>query len=394
MEILLEKYHHANSLLKKGKIDKAVNIYLELLDKDFRKKEVLEKLVWLYFENYDFDNAEKYIDLYLGENPISVDVLSAKVCILFKNKEFSEALTICNKMIEIDSESQIAYSFKLSLLEVLGRNSERERIIKFLKKDKPEIYKNINYFDGNQKKLDNNNSNLQDFYNGVESQIETSDDRIKEFFNRKYLEITRDSEDLTLYNFLISDKNETDNKEFNALLKNSQKYFDEGNFPKSLEYISWALEFYPNNIEALLFKALIYINVGDFDKALTTVDSILELNRRNVSSLLLKGLIYIYTKQYNRAQIIFKQLLNDHDNDVTLWRFYYMSVAITGDYLRALQINYDAISKFQDNKSLWKDYHYFETKVDKIEKQNLRESFDKSYKKGSNFKNSTLDDFF
>ena len=71
-----------------------------------------------------------------------------------------------------------------------------------------------------------------------------------------------------------------------------------------------------------------------------------------------------------------------------------MSVAITGDYLRALQINYDAISKFQDNKSLWKDYHYFETKVDKIEKQNLRESFDKSYKKGSNFKNSTLDDFF
>ena len=60
MEILLEKYHHANSLLKKGKIDKAVNIYLELLDKDFRKKEVLEKLVWLYFENYDFDNAEKY----------------------------------------------------------------------------------------------------------------------------------------------------------------------------------------------------------------------------------------------------------------------------------------------------------------------------------------------
>ena len=212
MEILLEKYHHANSLLKKGKIDKAVNIYLELLDKDFRKKEVLEKLVWLYFENYDFDNAEKYIDLYLEENPISVDVLSAKVCILFKNKEFSEALTICNKMIEIDSESQIAYSFKLSLLEVLGRNSERERIINFLKKDKPEIYKNINYFDGNQKKLDNNNSNLQDFYNGVESQIETSDDRIKEFFNRKYLEITRDSEDLTLYNFLISDKNETDNK--------------------------------------------------------------------------------------------------------------------------------------------------------------------------------------
>lgn len=394
MESLLEQYNHANSLLKKGKIDKAVDAFLDLLDKDYRKTEVLEKLVWLYFENYDFENAEKYIDLYLEENPLSVDVLSAKVCILFKNKEFSEALTICNKMIEIDSESQIAYSFKLSLLEVLGRDNERKNIIEFLKKEKPEIYKNINYFDGNQKRLENNNSNLQDFYNDVENQFEGSDDRINEFFTNKYLEITRDSEDLTLYNFLIFDKNETDNKEFNALLTNSQKYFDEGNYPKSLEYINWALEFYPNNIEALLFKALIYVNILDFDSALSTVDAILELNKRNLSSLLLKGLIYIYTKQYNRAQIIFKQVLNDHENILDLWRYYYMSVAISGNYERALEINEVAISKFHDKKSLWKDKHYFEEKVDSNTKENIRNTFDKNYKKNSKFKNSTLDDFF
>ena len=140
-----------------------------------------------------------------------------------------------------------------------------------------------------------------------------------------------------------------------------------------------------------LFK---FISHDDMQVLLIDNGSSKEFQESNQKYAKQYGLIYIYTKQYNRAQIIFKQLLNDHDNDVTLWRFYYMSVAITGDYLRALQINYDAISKFQDNKSLWKDYHYFETKVDKIEKQNLRESFDKSYKKGSNFKNSTLDDFF
>lgn len=139
MESLTEKFNNADSLYHKGNFEKALDIYLYLYNEDFRTIEVLEKIVWIYFNNYDFDNAEKYIGIYLSKDPENIDILSAKVSILFKNQQFDEALTISNKMIDIDSNSPIGYSFKLSLLSILHRDSEREEIIKFLKTENEDL---------------------------------------------------------------------------------------------------------------------------------------------------------------------------------------------------------------------------------------------------------------
>ncbi len=359
MESLIEKFNLADSLYLKGKFDKALDIYLYLYSEDFRKVDVLERIVWIYFNNYDFENAEKYIEIYLALDPLNVDILSGKVCILFKNQDFAEALTICNKMIEIDSNSQIAYSFKLSLLEIMHRDSERAEIIKFLKKEKPDLYNNLNFFD-NQKTLQNESS-FNDFYYKVEGQKTNnkSDNRIEDFFNEMTSEMTKTNDDLALYNFLISDKNDK-NDEFNALVSKAKNFADEGKYTIALEYVNWALEFYPNNIETLIFKTSLLIQMGEYDSALSTIDLVLELNRRNISALIIKGLIYIRLKEYALAQELYKTVLDENQDNLLLWRHYYMSLAIGGKISLAYDVCKEAILRFHEEKDLYRDKHYFE----------------------------------
>ena len=98
MENFKETYTHANLLYNIGKVDKALNLYIKLFNEDSTRVDILKKILWITFDKHDFDNADKYIDLYLDKYPHDLDVLSAKVCVLFNNKNFHEALTICNKM--------------------------------------------------------------------------------------------------------------------------------------------------------------------------------------------------------------------------------------------------------------------------------------------------------
>ncbi|WP_461461302.1 tetratricopeptide repeat protein [Methanobrevibacter sp.] len=377
MESLIEKFNLADSLYLKGKFDKALEIYLYLYSEDFRKIEVLEKIVWIYFNNYDFDNAEKYIEIYLAENPLSTDILSAKVCILFKNQQFDDALSICDKMIEIDSNSQIAYSFKLSLLEILHRDSEREEIIKYLKDEKKDIFNNLNFFDNATQRTLQNNSSFNDFYYKVENQNinKKSDNPIYDFFDKMIEEMTKTNDDLALYNFLISDKNDK-NDEFNALVSKAKEFADEGKYNLALEYVNWALEFYPNNIETLIFKTSILINLEEYNQGLLTIDLVLQLNKKNITALIIKGLIYIKLEEYTLAQELFKDILEIDNNNLLLYRHYYMSIAIGGDIEHANEICKESISKFPQEKDLYRDKHYFEkiiknNKLDKQTKQNL-----------------------
>lgn len=402
MESLTEKFNLADSLYLKGKFDKALEIYLYLYSEDFRKIEVLEKIVWIYFNNYDFDNAEKYIEIYLSENPQSVDILSAKVCILFKNQQFEDALSICDKMIEIDSNSQIAYSFKLSLLEILHRYSEREEIIKFLKDEKKELFNNLNFFDNTAQRTLQNKSSFNDFYYKVENQNinKKSDTPINDFFDQMTNEMTKTNDDLALYNFLISDKNDK-NDEFNVLVSKAKDFADEGKYYTALEYVNWALEFYPNNIETLIFKTSILINLEEYNQGLSTTDLVLQLNKKNITALLIKGLIYIKLKEYDLAQELFKDILEIENDNLLLYRHYYMSLAIGGNIELAYEICNESIKKFPQEKDLYRDKHYFEKimknrKSDKETEQNSNtdksdEQISKEFK-GEEINKEILDD--
>ena len=340
MESLTEKFNNADSLYHKGNFEKALDIYLYLYNEDFRTMEVLEKIVWIYFNNYDFDNAEKYIEIYLSKDPENLDILSAKVSILFKNQQFDEALIISNKMIDINPNSQMGYSFKLSLLSILHRDSEREELIKILKTENEDLYNNINFFENINQSTFQNNSSFNDFYYNVEKKkTNKSENPIEDFFDEMTWEITKTNDDLALYNFLISDKNDK-NDEFNALVSKAKDFADEGKYNNALEYINWALEFYPNNIETLIFK--------------TT--------------------------------------LNKVEDNILIWRHYYMSFAIEGNIENGLEICKKAISKFPQDKDLYRDKHYFEkilknNKSYKNSKDNL-ESNSHNIKDSANLQNN------
>ena len=392
MESLTEKFNNADSLYHKGNFEKALDIYLYLYNEDFRTMEVLEKIVWIYFNNYDFDNAEKYIEIYLSKDPENLDILSAKVSILFKNQQFDEALIISNKMIDINPNSQMGYSFKLSLLSILHRDSEREELIKILKTENEDLYNNINFFENINQSTFQNNSSFNDFYYNVEKQkTNKSENPIEDFFDEMTWEITKTNDDLALYNFLISDKNDK-NDEFNALVSKAKDFADEGKYNNALEYINWALEFYPNNIETLIFKTSILIDLEEYNQGLSTIDLVLQLNKRNIKGILIKGLIYIKLEEYSLAQKLFKTTLNKVEDNILIWRHYYMSFAIEGNIENGLEICKKAISKFPQDKDLYRDKHYFEkilknNKSYKNSKDNL-ESNSHNIKDSANLQNN------
>lgn len=389
MENFKETYTHANLLYNIGKVDKALNLYIKLFNEDSTRVDILKKILWITFDKHDFDNADKYIDLYLDKYPHDLDVLSAKVCVLFNNKNFHEALTICNKMIEIDSNSTIAYSFKLSILEVLKRNTERMEIIDFLKKDKPEIYKEINYSDDNL----NKETSVDELYKELENQKASA--RFRNFFDDVYYKLTNDMDDLTLYDYLIYDNKEDNNKEFNTLFSKAKEYFDNEDYSKSLDYIKWSLEFYPNNIEALIFKSIVLLKTYQYEQVLNTVDLILELDKKNIPALTIKGLVNIDLEKYDEAEISFKTALDLDLDNVNLWRTYYMSLALNKKIIKAFELNNDAISRFPKNKELYKDRKHFIDEYDLDgDKKPINHIKNEDYKVVENTVNSTLDDFF
>ena len=204
-------------------------------------------------------------------------------------------------------------------------------------------------------------------------------------------EITKTNDDLALYNFLISDKNDK-NDEFNALVSKAKDFADEGKYNNALEYINWALEFYPNNIETLIFKTSILIDLEEYNQGLSTIDLVLQLNKRNIKGILIKGLIYIKLEEYSLAQKLFKTTLNKVEDNILIWRHYYMSFAIEGNIENGLEICKKAISKFPQDKDLYRDKHYFEkilknNKSYKNSKDNL-ESNSHNIKDSANLQNN------
>ncbi|OWT33577.1 hypothetical protein BGI41_01745 [Methanobrevibacter sp. 87.7] len=386
MENFKETYTHANLLYNIGKVDKALDLYVKLFNEDSTRVDILRKILWITFNKHDFDKADKYIDLYLDKFPHDLDVLSAKVCVLFNNKSFHEALTVCNKMIEIDSNSTIAYSFKLSILEVLKRNTERQEIIDFLRKDKPEIFKEINYFDDNS----NKEASVDKLCKELENQKASS--RFRDFFDDLYY---NDLDDLTLYDYLVYDNKEDNNKEFNTLFSKAKEYFDTEDYSKSLDYIKWSLEFYPNNIEALIFKSIVLLKIYNYNQVLNTVNLVLELDKKNIPALAIKGLVNIDLEKYDDAEEVFKTALDLDLDNVNLWRTYYMSLALNNKINKAFELNNDAISRFPKNQELHKDRKHF---IDEYglddDKKSLNHIDNEDYEVIENTVNSTLDDFF
>lgn len=384
MENFKENYAYANSLYDVGKVDKALNIYVELFKANPNRVDILKKILWIYFDKSDFRNASEYIDLYLDKYPHDLEVLSAKVCVLFSDSQFHEALTVCNRMIEIDADSVIAYSFKLSLLEVLERNNEREEILKFLKKSKPEVYDKLNLF------RDKNEDSVDDLCNALQNQ--KSQLRFKRFFEDLYNKLTNDIDNLALYDFIIDEKH--NNKEFNALYKKAQEYFLKEDYSKALDYIKWGLEFYPNNIDALIFKSIVQLKTYKYYQVLDTVDTVLNLDKKNILAYVIKGLVNIDLEKYDEAESSFKTALSLDLNNVNLWREYYMALTLNNNPKVGFELNNEAISKFPKNKELYKDKMHFINVYGYDDKKQLHESDDVYEKSFKNTVNSTLDDFY
>lgn len=357
-----KKFEEANSFYENHELDKALELYEELFDNDYRKDEIIPAMIDLYLAKDDFVKANEYVDLMIEKDPTDLSALSIKSFILTSSDRLDEALEYAEKIIELDPNVEEGYLLKISILHLQHKNDEIEEFVDGLLEDSPEVLGAIEELTG---------LNSEDLKTGIAPEFDEDADICGPECNHDHnYNHNFDSDELSdedvdeLLESLYNQIEETANGEVEELLYKANAALRFQKFDEALNLINKALDIENTNLDALLLKSAILFNQAKYEDALDTVNFLIEKYPENVDAITFKGFIYLNLADFKNAELAFKDALDLDDKDSDVWRQYSFAVASSGDNNRAIGINQKALKKFPENSDLWYDRYMFLTNID------------------------------
>lgn len=152
-----QEYIKAEKYFENKEYNKAMELYVKLYNKDYKKDTILSKRFAPCIYETSTEKRLEYIDQLIKANPDDAKIYFIESDIHLLNEDYEKGLNAINKACNIDSDNfEYAYR-KIQIYDCLDKTEEGEKYLKDLKENHQDTYVKIylfNYF------LKNNNTNL------------------------------------------------------------------------------------------------------------------------------------------------------------------------------------------------------------------------------------------
>jgi len=384
LKLYMAKLYLAKSLYFRGDYSKAIALIDKVIADKGGKNVYDEAYYWLakiYYILGDYNNAFKYASIIIKNYPTSYFLWNAKYIIsqiYLKNNNITLATTILKEIINNSRYGEILDNAYLEIMELY-----------YKKKD----YRNLNIIaSGYLRKRPSGRFKDRAYFYKAESYyyINSYEEAIKWYSRALDMSVDSKLKDLIYQNRGISflAKGELDeakldfekikSKEY-KLFSEGMYYFNEGNYPLSLNKLNNFLEAFPNDklhTLALLHKAELLYRMGRLKDALylykSIIDNIEASSHKKIVDDAYYGLGWCYIKSgyFDKAVKAFKNTIRSTD-DIVIRISSQMQIADsykeTGHLDKALAQYKKILNEYPDN--MYADYIHFQIGMIMLDKK-------------------------
>jgi len=327
-KILSDLIEEGKALAKAGKIEEAIVIFENLVNKNPNDAEILANYARAMRDGKQYEKAANLFDRSLKIVPNQASVIMSYITLLRDTRQYEKAFSLFDRALELEPDNIITLN---SYAGILAKGGYYEKA--------------FSLFDRSLELEPDNARTLTSYANLLANQG---------YYEKAFSLFDRSLE--------LEPDNAITVRQYTNLLVN------QGNYEKAFPLFDRALEPEPDNARTLAIYANILAKRGDYEKAFPLFDRSLELEPDNVITLNTYGNLLASQGYYEKAFSLFDRALEPEPDNARTLATYANILAKRGDYEKAFPLFDRALELKPDDVITLSTYANFLADQDNYEK--------------------------